>query len=698
MTQAKAYTTKNLRNVVVLGHGGSGKTSLVDALCFVSGASKRHGKVADGAALTFFRPEEKAHGISMYCTPAFAETQDTKVNLLDTPGYLDFASEATAAIRVADAALVVVGGTSGVEVGTETLWRAAADRGLPRMLFVSMLDKETADFDRAYQSVKDRLTDKVVPVEIPVGNGDDFHGIINLFSGKMHAYKKGTVTGEYDEQEIPGDLQPVYEKWHTELLETIATLDEHVLEEYVAGDEIPRQEQVDVLKRGMNAGEIFPLFCGAAELTYGTQALLREMVELFPSPAERPPEVATEGGEMVEVAADPEGPFAALVFKTTSEPHVGELSYFKVMRGSVDSGAEVDNPGRGVTEKLAHLSVSQGKDRFEVPRLAAGDIGVVGRLKGTHTGDTLVAPGAGALKLDPPAFPVPESALAIRAKTRGDDDKLGPALVRLHEEDPTFVSEFDGEMGETIVRGGGELFLEVQFEKLKERHGIEVESFQPHVHYRETLRKEAAAQGRFKRQTGGRGQFGDCHVRLKPRARGEGYEFVDKIVGGAIPGKFLPSVDKGIQEAAARGILAGFPLIDFGAECFDGSYHSVDSSDMAFKVAGSMAFKAAALEAAPVLLEPVMKVEVTCPTSTTGDVMGDINQRRGKVLGMDTSGDRTIIQAVIPQAELYRYASTLRAMTQGRGHHTRALHGYEEVPAHVADKIIAEHQPAEDKE
>ena len=691
MATATEYTTERIRNVAVLGHGGSGKTTLVDALCFISGSTRRHGSPDHGTALTMYTPEEIDHGISMQATPAFAEWDGTKINLLDTPGYMDFTGEALVATRVADGAVVVLGATTGVEVGTEKVWEYCEDRGLPRLFFVSMMDKDNADFDRVYDDIKEHLTDKVIPVEIPIGAGDGFRGIINLFSGRAHIYKPGSASGEYEETDIPEEKQEKFERWRTELMETIATTDDTLLEAYLEGDEIDRDQALSAMQAAMSRGEIFPLFCGAPQKTWGTRALIRKLVELMPSPAEAPPELAQRPNidQVVELRAADDQPFAALVFKTMSEPHVGELSFFRVFSGSATNGMDALNANREAAEKLTHIAVAQGKDRLEVPRLHAGDIGVVAKLKNTHTNDTL-CDASRALVIEPIRFPEPDISVAIRAASRSDEDKIGTGLHRLHEEDPTFASGYEPDVRQTIIRGFGELHLDVQIERLKRKYGVSVETEQPRISYRETIRKEAEAQGRYKKQTGGRGQFGDCHVRLKPRPRDSGYQFTDSISGGVIPNKFIPSVDKGIQDAASRGVLAGYPVVDFEAECFDGSYHTVDSSDVAFQVAGSMAFKKAVESAAPVLLEPVVEVEITTPEEFMGDILGDLNQRRGRIQGMDTQGRKTVIRALVPEAELYKYATTLRSMSHGRAFHSRRPHGYEDVPQHVAQRVIEE--------
>ncbi len=698
MASAPIYTTDRIRNVAVVGHGGSGKTTLIDACCHVAGSTRRHGSAADGTALTMYTPEEISHGLSMNVAVGHAEWMGSKINFIDTPGYLDFIGETRAGIRVADSAICVLSGPSGVEIGTERVWEMLEERHLPTLFFVSMMDRQNANFEAVFRNIKEHITDKVIPVEIPIGSGDGFRGIINLFSEKAHIYEAGSQTGDFEEHEIPADLRDLEQRFYQELIETIATTDDTLLEHYLEGEAITRDEAIHALKQAMLRGELYPLFCGAPTSSWGVRALLNKTVELMPSPQERPAEEAQgRGGNTVELRNLNSDPFCALVFKTTSEPHVGELSFFRIFGGSVKSGAEVLNPGRDATEKLSHLSVPQGKDRTEVDELRAGDIGVVAKLKDTHTNDTLAAPGH-PLSLVGIDFPEPDIAVAVEPATRGDEDKLGAGLHKLHEEDPTFVAEYVPELGQTIARGTGEMHLDVQIERLKRKHNVEVVAREPRIPYRETIRAASEAQGRHRKQSGGRGQFGDCHVRLKPLARGGGYTFTNSVVGGAIPGKYIPAVDKGIQEASVRGVVAGFPVVDFEAECFFGSYHNVDSSEMAFKIAGSQAFQKAAEAAHPVLLEPVMQVDVVTPDEFVGDVIGDLNQRRGRILGMDTAGRNQKVTALVPQAELYKYSTTLRSLTQGRALHTREFHSYEEVPQSEVAKIVEKTHGEEHRE
>ncbi|HSJ25931.1 MAG TPA: elongation factor G [Longimicrobiales bacterium] len=685
MTAGREYRSEQIRNVVVLGHGGSGKTTLIDALCFSTGASRRHGSVKDGTALTMYADEEISHGITIQCAVAHAEWEGIKVNLLDTPGYMDFAGDAVAATRVADGAVIVLGATTGVEVGTEKVWEYCEPRGIPRLFFVSMMDREHANFDKVCEEIRRHMTPHAYAAELPIGEGENFRGVVNLFTGRARMFDDP----EYREVEVPEELKERSAQLRQELFEAIAATNDELLERYLEGGEITTEEALAALKLAMLGGELFPIFCGAAEEVHGMRTLLKALVHIVPSPVDPPHEMAQRAGldQVLELKGEEKGPLAAIIFKTATEPHVGELSYFRIFSGNIRNGQEVWNATQEKAEKLAHISVPQGKERIEVEHLHAGDIGVVTKLKNSHTNDTLTTQER-PVALQQINFPAPDIALAVRAASRSDEDKIGTALARLHEEDPTFEFGYDAELRQTIIRGTGELHLEVQMERLKRKYHVDVVTEEPRIPYRETFRKPAEAQGKYKKQTGGHGQFGDCHVRIKPLARGEGYRFTDAITGGVIPGKFIPSVDKGIQESARKGILAGYPVVDFEAECYFGSYHSVDSSDIAFQIAGSMAFQKAAESAQPVLLEPILEVEVVTPEQYMGDVMGDLNHRRGRILGMEQDGARTHIKALVPQAELDRYATTLRSLTQGRAFHRRKLHGYEEVPANVQQKII----------
>ncbi len=689
----REYRSSDIRNVAVVGHGASGKTTLVDALAFVSGSSKRHGTIRDGTTLTDYSPDEIDRGYSINLGCAFAEWMDTKINLIDTPGYMDFVGDAVAGLAAADGALVVVGATAGVEVGTEKMFHEAIARRDPVLFVISMLDKENASFDGVYQDIKVKLTTNVVPVEIPIGEGADFRGIVNLFSKRAHIYRKGTKAGEYDETDIPEEVRSQFDRYYQELIETIAATDDSLLERYLEGEEIPREEAIAAMKEGMKQGSLFPLFCSSGHLTYGMRALLTKLVELMPSAYEMEELHAFKGAEgdrTVEIHADESGPFSALVFKTHSEPHVGDVSYFRTFSGLVVSGQDVFNATRGVAEKLGHLAVPQGRERIEIPRLHPGDIACVAKLKNTHTNDTL-STKEHPVRLPQIDFPEPLVTFAVHPVSRGDEEKLQQGLHRLHDEDPTFQMHYNGETHETIVSGMGERHLEVILARLQRKYNVQAELSKPKIAYRETITANGDGQGRHKKQSGGRGQFGDCWVRFSPGERGAGYTFDNAIVGGAIPGKFIPAVDRGIQEAAARGVLAGYPMVDFTVELYDGSFHSVDSNEMSFKMAGILAFKGVAQKCRPVLLEPLDEIEVTTPSSYLGDVLGDLSSRRGQILGTLADDARgSTIRAIVPQSELHLYSTQLHSLTHGRGNFTRRFHGYDQMPPDAANRVVSE--------
>ena len=687
----REYQGSEIRNIAVVGHGASGKTSLVDALAFVSGSSKRHGSVGDGSSLTDTSPEEIERGYSINLGCAYAEWRDNKINLLDTPGFLDFQGDAIAGLAAADGALCVVGATAGVEVGTERMFREAVQRGDPVLFVVTMMDKEHADFDALYQQIKSRLTNKVIPIEVPVGQGPDFHGIVNLFDKKAHVYARGTRTGAYEETDVPAEVKPQFDKYYAELIETVAATDDTLLERYLNGEEISRDEAITAMKAAMKRMELFPLFCVSSTLNYGTRAVLNHIVDLMPNAYEMEEIHAFKGAEgdhTVEIHARDDDPFAALVFKTQSEPHVGEVSIFRILSGSVRSGDEVFNATRDGGEKLNHLAITQGKDRIEIPRLHAGDIGCVAKLRNTHTNDTL-STRAHPVRLPQIQFPESLVQMAIHPANRADEEKLQQGLHRLHDEDPAFQSQWNAETHETLVSGLGERHLEVALSKLKRKFGVTAELSKPKIAYRETIRGRAEGQGRHKKQSGGKGQFGDCWVRIAPTPRGDGVMFDDQIVGGSIPSKFIPAVEKGIHEAAARGILAGYPLVDFKVELYDGSYHTVDSNEMSFKLAGILAFKTVAPKAKPVLLEPLDEVEITTPDESLGDVLGDLSSRRGQILGTDAIADvGSRVRALVPQSEMHLYASALQSMTHGRASFRRQFRGYEEMPHEAAQRVV----------
>jgi elongation factor G len=691
----REYKSQDIRNIAVVGHGASGKTTLVDALAFVSGASKRHGSVRDGNALTDFDPEETARGFSIGLACAHAEWMDTKINLLDTPGYSDFQGEAIAGLTAADGALIVVSATAGVEVGTTRMFNEAIDRKDPVLFVASMIDKEHASFDGVFSGIKSSLNNGVIPVEVPIGEGPEFHGILNLFDKKAHIFKHGTKSGEYDEIDVPAEHQALFDKYYEQLIEGIAATDDVLLEKYLGGEQIDRADALNAMKEAMKRQELFPLFCCSSDLTYGTQALLTKIVELMPSAFEMEELhafVGAEGDRTVEIHADDKGPFVAQVFKTHSEPHVGDVSFFRIFSGTLTSGQEVYNATRGHSEKMVHLAIPQGKDRIEVPMLHPGDIGCVAKLKNSHTNDTL-STREHPVRLPEIAFPEPRVVYAVHATARGEVEKLQQGLHRLHDEDACFQTHYNAETHETIVAGLGERHLDVVMARLKRHYGVTGDLRKPQIAYRETIVGKAEGQGRHKKQSGGKGQFGDCWVRMAPTPRGSGYSFVNAVVGGSIPSKFIPAVDRGVQEASARGVLAGYPMVDFMCEVFDGSYHSVDSNEMSFKLAGILAFKTVAQKCKPILLEPLDEIDVTTPDLYLGDVLGDISARRGHILGTDTlPGGKSRVRAVVPQGEMHLYATDLFSKTHGHGTFVQRFKGYEQMPPDATQRIIAENR------
>jgi elongation factor G len=688
----REYRSEAIRNIAVVGHGASGKTTLVDALAFVSGSSKRHGSIKDGTTLTDTSPEEteRKYSISLGC--AFAEWKDTKINLLDTPGFLDFQGDAIAGIAAADGVLVAIGAGTGVEAGTERMFREAIARMDPVLFVVAMMDKEHADFDKAYQSIKERLTTKVVPVEIPIGSGAGFKGIINLFTKTAHVFKAGTKVGEYEEVDIPDGEKERFERYHAEMVEAVASTDDTLLEKFFSGEELPGDVEMAAMKEAMKRQELFPLLCCSSQLTWGARTVLDFLVALMPSAYEMEELHAFKGavGERTaEIHPSDAAPFTALVFKTTAEPHVGDVSFFRTFSGVVTTGQDVYNATRDSAEKVMHLAVPLGRDRVEVPRLYPGDIGCVAKLHNTHTNDT-ISLKAHPVRMPQIRFPDPVVTFAVKAVSRNDEEKLQQGLHRLHDEDPTFQTHFNTETHETIVGGMGERHIEVALARLVRQLSVKAELSVPRIPYRETITAKGDGQGKHKKQSGGRGQFGDCWIRMKPAPRGSGYTFVDEIVGGVIPRNYIPAVDRGIQEASARGVLAGYPLVDFIAECYDGSYHSVDSNEASFKMAGILAFKTVAPKCRPALLEPLEMVEVFTPDAYLGDVMGDLSSRRGQILGTEPTedGHLTRVRAIVPQSDLHLYATKLSSLTHGRGTYAHRFHGYEHMPHEQAQKVI----------
>ncbi len=685
-----------IRNVALIGHRGAGKTSLAEAILFEAGVTNRLGKVEDGSTVADYETDEQARQMSIDAAVASFEHDGRKINLIDTPGEPSFVADTLAALRVVDAAVVVVNGVMGVEVNTERLWTRADEAGLPRLVFVNMLDRERADFFRSLESLQSAFGNHVVATEIPIGSEHETRGVIDLIDMKAFEYS-GEGRGNAAEVEIPDELTAQAEEYREKLMDEVAENSDELMERYLEGEEISHSEIVSALKKGVTEGHLFPVTCGVATHNLGTNRLLEALVEDLPSPEMRGPVKALDGdGETAEIAPDPGGDLIAYAFKTTADPYTGRINLLRVYSGVLGSDSHVVNATRRQKERIGQLSSPRGKEMDTVDELGPGDIGAVAKLRETRAGDVLAASDV-APSFPPLELPAPVMAFAYEPKTKGDEEKAATALRRLVEEDPTLDVHRDPETGEQIIAGLTQVHVEVIVERMKERFGAEIALKPPRVPYLETIRKPAKAHGRYKKQTGGRGQFGDCHIELMPAEAGEGFEFLNQIKGGAIPSGFIPAVEKGIEEAMAGGVLAGYPIKDLKVRLYDGQYHTVDSSEMAFKIAGSMAFKQAAAEADPYLLEPIMAMTISVPDDSVGDVIGDLNSRRGRPLGMEPKGSVTEIKAEVPMAEVLDYAPDLRAITGGRGDYGMEFLRYEEIPSHIAQKVIAAAR-AEDEE
>jgi len=662
---------EKIRNIAIVGHGSSGKTTLAEAMLFATGVTKRKGSVDQGTSILDSDPEEVKRKITINLALAHFTHKNTWVNLLDTPGYFDFEAEVHSALRVADNALFVVNVQEGVEVGTENYWKLAEKRHLPRFFFVNKCKMEETDPVQVVQEIQSVFGNKAVPVQFPLGKGSAFSGVVDLLAGDLSGV----------------DDPDTAQAWRESTLESIIELSEELLDRYLEGEEIDAEAIRKTLRQGILQGELYPILFGDAAADLGVQELLDFLVEFAASPMDRPPEkLLTPEGEATEVTPELDKA-TALVFKTFSEPHVGELYFVRVFSGAVKSGDELINARTERPEKINQVYLMTGRDRKEVNALEAGMMGVLVKLKDTHTGDTLRDKDLkGAFEgID---FPEPKISIAIVPKTREDEEKVMAGLNRLHNEDPSFTFGYDPELKQTLISGLGELHLDVIVAKLKEKFGVEILTEKPRIPYRESIRKPAQGMGKYVKQTGGRGQYGICYIKIEPLPRGQGYEFVDAIFGGAIPQNFRPSVELGIKKAMEKGVLAGVPVVDVKVTLYDGKYHPVDSSNLAFEIAGSMAFRDAEEKADPYLLEPIYELEVIVPEEYMGDIIGDINARRGRILGMEAEGRYQKIRAHVPLAELYKYATTLRSITKGRGTFTLKFSHYDEVPREIAQRVI----------
>ena len=671
-----------IRNIALVGHRGTGKTSLFEALLFGAGAVTRLGSVADGTTVSDWDDDEKKRQMSLSAGLAQVDHGGLSYNLVDTPGDSSFLADAIASLEVVETALMVVNTVLGVEVQTERLWDRAAERGLARMLVCNMLDRERADFDAAVAALQEAFGAQVVAVQLPIGSEHDFRGVVDLLSMKAYTY----ADGKGSEGEVPAELADAAAAAREKLIDAVASTDDDLAEKYLMEEEITADELNTAFAAAVATAQIFPVACVAATAGIGADRLF-DVLALAPSPADVPARAVLDGEDSVELACDPSRPAVAFVFKTLADPFSGHVNVFRVFQGTMNSDSQLVVARDGHKERVGQLLRPRGKENKPVDALVAGDIGAVAKLKDVVTGDTLTAE-AGAGAFPPIRFPAPLMSFAITAKSKGEEDKVISALRRLSEEDPMLEVHRDEQTGETIVGGMSQVHVEVTVERMKRRFGVEVELKPPRVPYRETIKGTAKAEGKHKKQTGGRGQFADTWMQVSPRPRGEGFEFVDKIVGGAIPRNFIPAVEKGVAAAMAEGFLAGYPVVDVEVQLYDGKHHPVDSSDMAFQIAGSIGFKAAVEKAQPVLLEPIMNVEITVPEENVGDIIGDLNARRGRVLGTTPRGHNNVVGAEVPLAEMLTYAPDLTSMTGGRGDYHMELLRYDEVPAHLTAKIV----------
>jgi len=683
----KVYEGSDIRNVALIGHLNCGKTSLTAAFAYASGVGNRLGRVDEGTALTDFDEEEIARKITISSAIASLEWGKKKINLIDTPGFNIFTNDVRQCLIAADSCLAVVDGVGGVEVQTEKTWSIAEEYNLPRAIVVNKLDRERADFERAVESIQAAFGRGAVALQLPIGKEKDFKGVVDLVAMKAYTYSPAG-NGKGAETDIPAALADEAKTAHEALVEMAAEGDDALMEEFFENGTLPLEKIRAGLRHGMNAGKIFPILCASASTLTGIDAILNFLADYMPAPVDRPPRKGKINGAETERAISAQGPASAFVFKTMADPFAGRVSYFKVISGVVKNDCHLNNVRTGGDERLSHIGVLQGKTIIPVTELKAGDIGAVAKLKETLTGDSL-ADKSSMIAYDAVVLPEPSIAYAIHAKTRQDEDRMGNGISRLLEEDQSLRFYRDPQTKEFLLAGSGQQHVEIICSKLKKRYHVEVELKAPKIPYRETIRGSADVHGRHKKQTGGHGQFGDCKIRVSPLPRGEKFAFVNEIFGGAVPKQFIPAIEKGILEAAERGYLAGYPVVDFKVVLYDGSYHDVDSNELSFKMAGRKAFRLAMEQAKPALLEPIMNVEVQAPVEFAGDIMGDFNSRRGRVSGMDTKGGIQIVRAQVPMAEMLTYQTDLVSMTQGRASFTMEYSHYDFLPQLQAEKVIA---------
>jgi len=688
---------EDTRTIAVAAHGGAGKTSLVEAMLFDTGAIGRLGKIEEGNTVSDFDLEEQKRQISINTSVITFDYRGKNLFLLDTPGYADFVGELRSGMRVADSVVILVSGVDGVEVQTEKAFDFASDFSIPVVFFINKLDRDNADYDKTLKEIQQVLTDKALPLYLPIGQESNFKGVVNVLSGKAYIYK-GSGSKEFEEGTPPADLEEKLAAAKEALVEKIVEVDDDLMMRYLDGEELKEEELTAALKKAVFQRVVMPVLPGSAVANVGVFQLLDVISDILPSPVDMFPRKAIDPeGKEIEVKPDPDEKFSSLCFKVMVDPYVGKLSFIRVFSGKLTSDQSVYIVNKKVEERISSLRFMKGKEGKDVKEVIVGDIVAIPKLQNSAVGDTIAVKGVDYL-FPPIQFPNPVYSLAVVPKSRADEDKLSNAIHRMLEEDPTLRYEKNIETGDHLLSGMGDLHLDIVLSRIKERYGVELETRLPRVPYRETIRKPAKAQGKYKKQTGGRGQYGDVWLELQPLERGSGVQFEDRIVGGVVPKQYVPAVEKGLREAAQKGVLAGYPAIDFKATLYDGSYHEVDSSEMAFKIAASMAFKKCFVEASPVLLEPIMNVEVVVPEEYLGDVMGDLNSRRGRIMGIESRGRFQVVKAQVPLAEMFRYAIVLRSMTSGRGSFSMEFSHYEEVPQDLAKKIIAQAQVESEEE
>ncbi len=691
-------TTDKLRNIGLFGHGHSGKTMLAEGMLFSMAVTTRMGKIEDGSTVSDFGKQEVERQISISATVLRGVVKEHALNIIDTPGFADFIGEVVSSLRAVDLAVLVVDGSTGHDIGHSRVFEMANEMSLPRMFFVSKLDREHVKWTETIRDLQEEFGTRVQVVDFPVNAGLGFHTIASALTMKQYKYATDG-SGKFTEEPLSGPAKEQAEAYRAKLMEAAAEADDTLLEKYFENGELSVQELEKGIRTGLAKGVFYPVLCGAGSANIGMHQLLNFLVEYGPSPLNRPPVKAKVigNGQEIDVTADPAAPMSGLVFKTTAEAHVGELSFVRVFSGETHQGTDLLNPNTGKTEKVGQIFYINGKNRIPAERFVAGDIGAMVKLKTTHTGDTLCDPKR-PLQFADIAFPAPVLETAVVPKHKGEEDKIATGLNALHAEDPSFTLFQDAELGQMVLKGQGDLHLNNILAKLQDRYTVQADMVEPRVPYRETIRGKAEAEGKHKKQSGGRGQYGVVLLKLEPKPRGDGYEFMDAIVGGAIPGKFIPAVDKGIQDTLTRGVIAGYPVVDVRVTLFDGKFHDVDSSELAFKIAGRLGFREAFKKSRPTILEPIYDLMVKVPEEYMGDVMGDLSSRRGKIQGMENEGRYQIIRAKVPQKELYRYATALRSMTQGRGMATQSFSHYEEVPPEIQQKLQAEYVEEKEEE